>query len=230
MWPMDGLTQNKAHDWVNKKRREQASCHLWPFQKQRGRCMTASGGGQEATASCFRSCNLCQAVTRLPVANHILLESWMVHISQNLTDWGQLPWRGTWATWDLRSLHTRDREAWTWEVHAVLGCGNPSVFYPAGVLTTYSSDVCFQSHSLSTAQLSQWSWISGHIFPLVRAKIIHWRYLQAEEANLKKIRENCPRSGRCKRWKILQLSLELCIWGATAETWERLTWQGINWH
>ena len=113
-------------------------------------------------------CNSRQAVTRLPVANHILLESWMVHISQESHRLRPAPLKRHMGHLGLTiPSHQRSWEAWTWEVHAVLGCGNPSVFYPEGVLTTYSSAVCFQSHSLSTAQLSQWAWISGHFFPLV---------------------------------------------------------------
>lgn len=169
MWPRMG-SQNKAHDWVNKKG-EQASCHLWPSSEAERQVHDSQWWKSWRPLHLVSSgCNSCQAVTRLPVANHILLESWMVHISQESHRLRPAPLKRHMGHLGLvRSLHTRDRgEAWTWEVMLPWAVANFSVFYPAGVLTTYSKwCFCFQSHSSSTAQLSQWSWISGHIFPLV---------------------------------------------------------------
>lgn len=162
MWPRMG-SQNKAHDWVNKKRRA-SQLPLWPSSRSRGRCMTASGEGHCILFPVAATPISCDPLCCLTTSSRILDGSYQPGISHRLRP---APWRhmspGTYDPFTPEIVRGLDLGS-----ACCLGLWQPQCFLSSRVLTTYSSDVCFQSHSLSlAAQLSQWSWISGHIFPLV---------------------------------------------------------------
>ena len=64
-------------------------------------------------------------------------------------------------------VHLGPWVAWTWEVHAALSYGNPSVVHPLWAPPTRAGGVCSRSQSVSTAQLSKGARINGHFSPLM---------------------------------------------------------------
>ena len=62
----------------------------------------------------------------LPVTNHTFLGSWTVHIRQECHTRDQFPWGDARPTWNCAlTAHQGTSDAWIWEVHVALGCGNP---------------------------------------------------------------------------------------------------------
>ena len=74
-----------------------------PHQRQRGKCVTArarrQGPAQILVPETFI---LHQNVSRLPVANHILLGSWATDTCRRVAAWDQLPRGDTWHSWETK--------------------------------------------------------------------------------------------------------------------------------
>ena len=171
-------------------------------------------------------CNSCQAVSRLPVANHIFLEFWIVHISQE----SQTEASSAEETHGLPGTY----DPFTPEIVRGLDLGSAcclGLWQPQCCLSSRSAhhlcQWCLFSESLplhnttDPMSLNKWQLLP----PCARSEITQWRYLQAEEADLsKKKKGELPQKWQVQKMKNPAVKLRLCIWGPTVDMRISSTW------